>query len=306
MCSSHVLRKAFFLSLIFVVAVFAFAAAAGKQGNQNQPLVEMVWIEPGTFMMGASADLDDNALYIEFRHEVTLTKGFYMGKYPITQGQYQAVMGSNSSYFKNKPAAGEAQAKRPVESVSWYAALVFCNKLSVSEGLQPVYVISESTDPNDWGNIPSGKDNARWNKVTMAADANGYRLPTEAEWEYACRAGSKTPYSTGGSMSNNTGWYKANSDSKTHEVGLKKPANAWGLYDMHGNVWEWVWDRYDSDYYTADGAGTDPTGPASGSYRIFRGGSWSDDAWGLRAAYRNRTNPWDRLISLGFRVARNQ
>jgi len=132
------------------------------------------------------------------------------------------------------------------------------------------------------------------------ASANGYRLPTEAEWEYACRAGTTTAYNTGDTISADDAWYSANSGSKTHEVGLK-PANAWGLYDMHGNVWEWCWDWYGSSLSD----GTDPVGPGLGSSRVKRGGGWCDVAQNLRSACRSRTYPWDRDDYLGFRLVRN-
>ena len=125
-------------------------------------------------------------------------------------------------------------------------------------------------------------------------------MPTEAEWEYACRAGTTTAYNTGASIIDNTGWYEANSDKKTHPVG-QKPANAWGLYDMHGNVWEWCWDWY-GNY--SSGAQTDPVGASSGSFRVFRGGSWFTSAQFARSALRYIDFPFSRNFLLGFRVLR--
>jgi formylglycine-generating enzyme required for sulfatase activity len=208
----------------------------------------------------------------EVQHSVTVSS-FYLGRYEVTQKEWREVMGNNPGYFKGDDL--------PVENVSWYEAVEYCNKRSQKEGLTPAYTIKGT--------------NVTWNKK-----ANGYRLPTEAEWEYACRAGTTTPFNTGSSV-DSAGWYGNNSDGKTHPVGEKQP-NAWGLYDMHGNVWEWCWDWY-GDY--AGGAQTDPSGAGTGSYRVVRGGSWAYGAGLLRSAGRLRFFPVDRYNILGFRVARN-
>jgi len=246
--------------------------------------VEMVFIPAGTFQM----DGTDSGT----TRPVTLTNGFYMGKYEVTQGQYEAVTGVNPSDFTSYPAAGEIQGRRPVEMVTWYDAVEFCNKLSEMEGLTSVYTIT--------GRTPASGYPIESATVTVNWEANGYRLPTEAEWEYACRAGTTTVYNTGETISDNTGWYSSNSNIMTHEVG-KKPPNAWGLYDMHGNVWEWCWDWY-GDY--TSGAQTDPRGAASGSRRVARGGSWSDNGQYLRSAYRYHSNPYYRNYDIGFRLLR--
>jgi formylglycine-generating enzyme required for sulfatase activity len=261
---------------------------SGSQQLRDSSSHVLVRIPAGAFMMSNPA------------HPVTLTKDFLMGKYPVTQELYAKVMGRNPSHFISSPAYGEAQARRPVEQVSWYDAIVFCNRLSILEGLSPVYRIQGSTDPKVWGAVPTSR-NSTWDAVTVNWDANGYRLPTEAEWEYACRAGTTTTYNLGDSWSGDWGWYSGNSSDMTHEVGKKTP-NAWGLYDMHGNVWEWVWDWHGS---YGSGVATDPTGPASGSNRVRRGGSWGYAAGDLRSAVRSNSDPGGRYYAVGLRLARN-
>jgi formylglycine-generating enzyme required for sulfatase activity len=256
-------------------------------------IIETVWINPGTFTMGSPSTEATSINDERPQHLVTLTKGFYMGKYPVTQDQYEAVMGVNPSYFSSNPALGEVQGRRPVEQVTWFDAIEFCNKLSELEGFDPVYTITGRTPLSGYPITNA--------TVTADFSKNGYRLPTEAQWEYACRAGTTTAYNTGGdTISENTGWYATNSGNRTHEVG-KKPANAWGLYDMHGNVYEWCWDWH--DYYT-DTAKIDPEGVSSGSNRVRRGGTWFNTAQYHRSAYRGICNPSDRDDDTGFRVLR--
>ena len=200
----------------------------------------------------------------ETPHEVTLTKPFKMGVHEVTQAQYEQVMGVNPSEYKG--------ANNPVEMVSWEDAVEFCRRLS---------------------ELPAEK-----------AAGNVYRLPTEAEWEYACRAGTTTKFSFGDDESDfgEYGWYRENSGRTTHPVGSKLP-NAWGLYDMHGNVWEWCQDWY-GDY--PSGSVTDPSGATSSSRRVGRGGSWGHAAGYCRSAFRLRGLPSFRDYGrLGFRVVRS-
>ncbi|GHU21762.1 hypothetical protein FACS1894164_02780 [Spirochaetia bacterium] len=255
-----------------------------------------VRIPAGTFMMGSpSSEVDryDN----EVQHRVTIT-GFSMSKYEVTQKEWVDVMGTNPSGFKGD--------NLPVENVTWYDAIEYCNARSRKEGLTPAYTIDKSRkDPNNLYDY----DDLKW-VVTWNRSANGYRLPTEAEWEYACRAGTTTPFSTGTNITTNQANYDGNNPYNGNAKGSYRrqtwavssgTANAWGLYDMHGNVWEWCWDWYGA-YSTASQA--DPTGAASGLHRVARGGSWRDYAQGLRSAYRDYYTPTFRNNYLGFRVVR--
>jgi len=235
----------------------------------------MVRIKGGTFTMGSSPDSGWGRLSDEGpQHKVTVSS-FYIGKYEVTQEEYQEIMGTNPSNSKGD--------NLPVEQVSWYDAIEYCNKRSQKEGLTPAYT--------------RNGDNVIWNR-----NANGYRLPTEAEWEYACRAGTTTVFNRGNNKSDITGWYaEINFGGGTHPGG-QKTANAWGLYDMHGNVWEWCWDWY-GNYSSA--SQTDPMGASSGTYRVGRGGSISSDASTMRSARRFSEVPSFRRNDIGFRLARN-
>ena len=194
--------------------------------------------------------------------------------------------------------------------VNWYHAIVFCNRLSVADGLTPAYEMQTaantsiwSTDTATWGTVPTSTSDSRWNAVRVVAGTTGYRLPTEAQWEYAAKGGNNSPGSYTYSGSNNVGevaWYSFNSINRTREVGKKAP-NGLGIYDMSGNVWEWCWDWWGS--YTST-AKTNPTGFSSGTNRVIRGGSWYDSAEVTRSASRIDIYPNYRFYDAGFRLAR--
>ena len=229
--------------------------------------MKLVLIPKGTFMMG-SPESEERRDKNETQHEVTINKDYYLGVYEITQAQYEKVIGKNPSRFQGAE-VGNENADLPVENVSWDDAVAFCKKLS---------------------ELPEEKKAGRV-----------YRLPTEAQWEYACRAGSRTAYSFDDEegLLPEYGWFKRNSSGRTHTVGLLDP-NAWGVYDMHGNVWEWCSDRYGK---YPKGAVSDPTGPEEGSRRVIRGGSRLYEAAICRSARRDRLPPSDRFDDLGFRIA---
>ena len=247
------------------------ACEADKKANsQNKPFtipdlfMKMLWVQPGTFMMGSpigeSVHEDDKS-----QHSVTLTEGFWLGKHEVTQVQWEAVMSSNPSEFKS--------GDRPVERVTWLDATSFCEKLTELE--------------NKAGRLPAGMS---------------YQLPTEAQWEYACRAGTQTAYAYGDSLTAD----HANIDGvigATVKVGRHKP-NAWGFHDMHGNVWEWCADWY-GDY--PSGSVHDPVGPANGSFRVIRGGSWPNTEFLARSALRLRYEESAccnfSLGNIGFRLS---
>lgn len=238
---------------------------------------ELRILPPGKFTMG-SPDTEAGRYRDEDLHEVEITVPFALSTTEVTQGQYQRVMEENPSQFKGDP-------ERPVDSVSWLDAVTYCNRLSKMEGLPLCYEIQGT--------------HVQWKQGLKCL---GYRLPTEAEWEYAARADGKTLYA-GSNQVDEVAWYQGNSDTATHPVGKKRP-NDWGLYDLSGNVWEWVWDPYEE--HLGKAAMKDPLGPSTGSYRLWRGGSWNNVAQDVRVALRGGGgDPSNHYQGQGFRLARS-
>jgi formylglycine-generating enzyme required for sulfatase activity len=247
------------------------------------------------------------------QHRVRITQPFYLGIHQVTRGQFRRFVDASGykteaekdrkggwcwdagatkwvqdpKYTWRSPGFDQTD-EHPVVNVSWNDVEAFCNALSQKEGLSPFSTIKGQTV-----SVPD------WN-------GPGYRLPTEAEWEYACRAGSQTRYCFGDDEKTlgEYAWYFANSGDRTHPVGEKKP-NAFGLHDMHGNVWEWCWDGYDADYYRQSPA-ADPRGSDQAASRVIRGGSWRFAPHFARSAYRSWYAPVYRFFYLGFRLARGQ
>jgi len=290
-----------FLSSLFILGMIQLDSQLFAQSSKtitNSIGMKLVRIPKGTFQMG-SPPSEEGSRENEHQHEVTISQDYYLGAFEVTQAQYEKVMGSNPSFFQGDkvaerhPKTGRVMkdpdsSNYPVETVSWDDAVEFCKELS---------------------NLPEEKKAGRI-----------YRLPTEAEWEYACRAGSKTAYSFGANSKSlgDYAWFAGNSGrqtppvsekkttNQTHPVGGKK-ANKWGLYDMHGNVLEWCSDWGIGEY--PKGAVSDPVGPAEGSHRLLRGGCWLyEDAARFRSAYRDGApyrdvpTPYRDMI-VGFRVA---
>ena len=269
---------------------FALFAAASAMAQSRFPN-DFVLVKGGAFTMGSPASEPERGTD-ETQRRVTVGD-FYIAKSPVTQREYSRIMGGNPSEFKGDTL--------PVENVTWFDAVRYCNARSAQEGLTPAYTITGG------GNNVSG--------VTWNRNANGYRLPTEAEWEYACRAGTATPFNTGGSITdkeancynhygynnNASGRVTGGYQGRTTPVNSYR-ANGWGLFDMHGNVADWCWDWY-GEYGTA--AETNPAGAATGTLRVNRGGGWNDFPKHIRSAYRAATPPENGSFNIGFRLVRN-
>jgi sulfatase modifying factor 1 len=269
--------------------------------------LELVVIEDGRFDMG-TARTEYGHRPEELARAVRITKPFLLGKFEVSQAEYEKVMKANPSWFSPTGGGWDRIAsvdtpRLPVEQVSWFDALEFCNKLSELDGHAPYYTLAD---------VKRDRGSIRDAKVTVAGGP-GYRLPTEAEWEYACRSWTTTPFHFGHSATGKDanlrpgpstgyggpGWTAAN---RTTRCGAY-PGNARGLYDMHGNVAEWCWDWYASDY-PKKSPEADPPGPEAGTHRVVRGGSWKEYERNARSAARYYLTPGDRDNYAGFRVAR--
>jgi formylglycine-generating enzyme required for sulfatase activity len=257
------------LTLLLILIIISGCSSSKKSKNANKTYtnsigMEFVMIPSGSFFMGADRSVEIGAAYEFPRHNVTITNDFYLGKFEVTQEQWTKIIGTNPSKFKND--------LNPVESVSWYDAKIFISKLNALE------------------------------------NTTKYRLPTEAEWEYAARSSSTTKYSFSNNIDDLTfyAWYYEGDKSpkqplQTHPVGQKQP-NKWGLYDMHGNVWEWTEDWYDPEFYSKSPL-ENPKNYFSSSNITIRGGSWINSAEYLRSSVRYFKTPTTKGDDLGFRVA---
>lgn len=260
------------LALILGIRPSEQCCAQSPKEITNSIGMKLLMISKGTFKMGSPPG-EKGSAHDERQHEVTISKDYYLGVYEVTQAQYKKVMGDNPSYFQGEnlpdPQKVNDTSNFPVETVSWEDAVEFCSRLSA---------------------LPVEK-----------TAGHVYRLPTEAEWEYACRAGNKLAYSFWGDVRalGDYAWYDLNCNDQPHPVGQKK-ANSWGLHDMHGNVWEWCSDWH-GEY--PNGPVSDPMGPRKGSLRVDRGGSWNYGADMCRSAFRGHLDPSGSNFNNGFRVA---
>lgn len=256
------------------------SAAERIEATAHRPA--LVHIPAGRFVMGSPAS-EPGRYEREPLYPVDLTRAFYMAATPITQGQYAEIIGNNPSWFGE----GTEAASRPVETVNWFAATHFCNELSKAEGLTPVYDISPK-------------------RLVVNFEANGYRLPTESEWEYAARAGQQVRFTTGASEQHLAAeaWLLVNAGNTTHPVG-QKSANAWGLHDMLGNVREWCHGWFGNlPALEGSARAQNPEGAPFGRGRTVRGGCYMNDVNQVRVAYRNGRNPEEADSTTGFRVVR--
>jgi formylglycine-generating enzyme len=303
-------RRFFFDILLITVCICFFTCKANyynllsTNNNKQKGNIKLALINPGTFKMGAPDNEFQSDINEHPQHKVTLTKPYYIGVYEVTQDEFTLVMGFN-------PSTQTGNGRLPVETLSWYDAIAFCNALSKNNGFDSCYIIRNIKKDN----LHIIEADVVWQK-----NANGFRLPTEAEWEFACRAGTTTPFPFGNKINTNQANYSGtcsfmDSTNTCHlreetigiDRGLKLPvdslaANTWGLYNMVGNVFEWVWDYY-GKYPNTDQI--NPTGPTEGVRRVRRSGSFTSPGYHMRSALRHDVPPGLPLFHQGLRVARN-
>jgi sulfatase modifying factor 1 len=274
--------------LVFFGVLAALASLADRAEPQPAPAergrLEFVQVPAGTFIMG-SPGTEWGSRDDEQQHQVTFTRPFFLATYEVTQAQWTAITGRNPSYLYDCPDC-------PVESITWFEAVAFCNKLSQQMGFPPAYAIRDTV-------------------VTLNAGADGFRLPTEAEWEYACRAGTSTVFYTGECLGTEQANYLGYDPQKGCPKGMWRgqavdvgsfPPNPWGLHDMHGNISEWCWDRHG---FPGPGPVVEPRGPNTGAERLMRGGNWHDLGRNCRSAMRHKAAPNQRFTHVGLRLARS-
>ena len=305
------MKKAKWFATVLVVASIILCAIgcanpSGGTGSGNGGTIvnlkvpEGFVLVKGTTITGTESWTPESKVFVSGRR-LTIPD-LYVSDHEVTRGEYKAVMGSDPSTASacdkdGNKLTGDAVLNNPVNYISWYDALVYCNKLSKKENLTPCYTINGSTDPDKWGTVPTSRDNT-WDAATCNFEANGYRLPTEAEWEWLARGGEEYTYAGSDSV-DDVAWYTSNTNKTgTREV-KTKVANGYGLYDMSGNVWEWCWDWYGSINESTVAAGA-----ASGSLRVSRGGSWYYNDRGCQVAFRSYYSPDDLYDRFGFRVVR--